>query len=43
VDQTYVAKKKIESKPECGRTVGRPRMSWIEDGENDLCELKVKR
>jgi len=32
-----------ESKPEGRRRTGRPRLTWLEDIERDLRELKLKR
>jgi hypothetical protein len=32
-----------ERKPEGRRKMGRTKMGWLEDAENDLQELKVKR
>jgi len=43
MDQERTAKKIFESKPEGNRRMGRPRMRWLEDGEKDLREMKVKR
>jgi hypothetical protein len=33
----------FESKPDSGTKMGRPRLRWLEDVENDLPELKVSR
>jgi hypothetical protein len=38
-----VAENTYESRPEDRRKVGRTRMRWLEDIENDARELKVKR
>jgi hypothetical protein len=38
-----VAKEMFQSKPESRRKAGRPRMIWMEDTQNVLQELKVKR
>jgi hypothetical protein len=43
VDQTNVAWEIVESKPEGRRKVERRRLRWLEDEENDIRELKVKR
>jgi hypothetical protein len=43
VDQTRVGKQIVESKAEGRRKVGGPRLRWLEDAQNDLWELKVKR
>jgi hypothetical protein len=32
-----------ENMPQVRREVKRPRLRWLEDAENDLQELKVKR
>jgi hypothetical protein len=36
MDETMVAKKIFRCKPEDGRKVGRSRLRWLEDAENDL-------
>jgi hypothetical protein len=41
--QRRVNKNIFESKPEGRRRVGGPRLRELEDAENDLRELKVKR
>jgi hypothetical protein len=41
--QTWVAKKTFEIKPEGRIKVGKPRLRWPDDVENDLRELKVKK
>lgn len=43
VDQRRTVKKVLESKPEGSRRRGRPRLRWVEDVENGLREMKVKR
>jgi hypothetical protein len=42
-DQRRVVKKIFEIKPEGRRKVGRPRLRWLDDVENDLRVIKVKR
>jgi plasmid maintenance system killer protein len=41
--QRRVVKNILESKPEGRRKVGRPRLRWLDDAENDLRVMKVKR
>jgi hypothetical protein len=43
MDQTRMATKIFESKPEVRRNSGKPRLRWMKGGENDLWELKVKK
>jgi hypothetical protein len=43
MDQTWVAMKIFESKPEGRRQARRPRLMWLEDVENDSRYLKVNR
>jgi hypothetical protein len=43
MDQRRVVKKFFENKPEGRRKVGRPRLRWLDDVENDLRVVKVKR
>jgi hypothetical protein len=43
MDQRRVVKKIFESKPEGRRKAGRPRLRWLDDVENDLRVVKVKR
>jgi hypothetical protein len=43
IDQRRVVKKIFDSKPEGRRKVGRPRLRWLDDVENDLRVMKVKR
>jgi hypothetical protein len=38
-----VAKKIFLIELDVRRRVERPRLRWVKDTENDLCELKVKR
>jgi len=41
---SYQGIKKISGcKPEGRRRIGRHGLRWLEDGENDLREMKVKR
>jgi hypothetical protein len=42
-DQRRVVKKIFDSKPEGRRKVGRPRLRWLDDVENDLRVMKIKR
>ena len=37
-----LVKKIFESKPDERRRMERPRLGWLEDGENNLREVKVK-
>jgi hypothetical protein len=43
MDQRRVVKNIFNSKPEGRRKVGRQRLRWLDDVENDLRVLKVKR
>jgi hypothetical protein len=43
MDQRRVVKKIFDSKPEGRRQVGRPRLRWLDDVENDLRVMKIKR
>jgi hypothetical protein len=43
MDQRRVIKKIFDSKPEGRRKVGRPRLRWLHDVENDLRVMKIKR
>jgi hypothetical protein len=43
MDQRRVVKKIFDSEPEGRRKVGRPRLRWLDDVENDLRVMKVKR
>jgi hypothetical protein len=43
MDETWVAIKIFESKPEDRRQLGRPRLRWLEAVENDSRYLKVNR
>jgi hypothetical protein len=43
MDQRRVVKKIFDSKPEGRRKVGRPRLRWLDDVENDLRVTKIKR
>jgi hypothetical protein len=43
MDQRRVVKKIFDSKPEGRRKVGRPRLGWLDDVENDLIVMKIKR
>jgi hypothetical protein len=43
MDQRRVVKKIFDSKPNGRRDVGRPRLRWLDDMENDLRVMKVKR
>jgi len=43
MDHERPVKKIFESKPEGSRRMDRPRMRWLEDGDKDLREMKVKR
>jgi hypothetical protein len=43
LDHGRLVKKTFESKPEGRRRMGRPRMRWLEDVEEDLRERKVER
>jgi hypothetical protein len=43
MDQRRVAKKICGSKSEGRRKVGRPRLRWLDDVENYLRVMKVKR
>jgi hypothetical protein len=42
-DQSRVVLKIFESKPKGRRKLGRPRLRWPDDVENDLRVMKVKR
>jgi hypothetical protein len=35
MNQTRVAKKSFENKPERRRKVGKPKLRWMEDAENE--------
>jgi hypothetical protein len=41
-NQTRVVKKYFESKPEVEKVIN-PELRWLQDGENDLREVKAKR
>ena len=43
MNQRRTVKKVFWSKPEQSRRRGRPRLTWLEDPEKDLWEMKVKR
>jgi hypothetical protein len=43
MDQRRFVKKIFDSKPEGRRKVGRPRLRWLDDVENDLRMMKIKR
>jgi hypothetical protein len=43
VEKTRVARKTFEIMQDGRRKMGRLRMRWLEDGENNLRELKGKR
>jgi hypothetical protein len=43
IDQRRVVKKIFDSKPEGRRKVGRPRLRWLDDVENDLRVMKITR
>ena len=43
IDQGRTVKKIFESKLEGSRRKGRPRLRWLEEVENDLREMKVKK
>jgi hypothetical protein len=43
MQQTKRAKKSFESTGECGRKMGRPRLRWLEDAENGILGLKLKK
>jgi hypothetical protein len=43
MDQRREVKKIFDSKPEGRRKVGRPRLRWLDDVENDLRVMKIKR
>jgi hypothetical protein len=43
MDQRRVVKEIFESKSEGRRKVGRERVRWLDDVENDLRVMKVKR
>jgi hypothetical protein len=42
MDQRRFVKKIFDSKPEGRRKVGRPKLRWLDDMENDLRVMKVK-
>jgi hypothetical protein len=42
MDQTWVAERIAESKPEGRRKARRSRPRWAKDAENDLCEPELK-
>jgi hypothetical protein len=42
-DETRLCKNIYESKPEDRTNMGRSRLGWLKDVENDLRELKVSR
>jgi hypothetical protein len=43
LNRARAAKTVFESKPQGRRKVRRPRLRWLEDGENDLREMLAKR
>jgi hypothetical protein len=43
IDQRKIVKKMFESTSEGRRKVGRPRLRWLDDVENDLRVIKVRR
>jgi hypothetical protein len=43
MEHKRVAKKPSDCMPGGRRKVGRHRLRWLEDADNDLCELKVRR
>jgi hypothetical protein len=43
MDQRRVVKKIYDSKPEGRRKVGRPKLRWLDDVENNLRVMKIKR
>jgi hypothetical protein len=43
MDQRRVVKKIFDSKPERRRKVGRLRLRWLDDVENDLRVMKIKK
>jgi hypothetical protein len=43
MNQGRIFMKIFENKPEGSRRMGRPRLRWLEDVENDLREMKIKR
>jgi hypothetical protein len=43
MDQRRAVKKIFDSKPEERIKVGRPRLRWLDDVENDLRVMKIKR
>jgi hypothetical protein len=43
MDQRRVVKKIFDRKPEGRRKVSRPRLRWLDDVENYLRVMKVKR
>jgi hypothetical protein len=43
MDKTKVTKNIFGSKPGGTRKIGRPRLRRLEDAENDVTELKMKR
>jgi hypothetical protein len=43
MDQRRVVKKIFDNKSEGRRKVGRPRLRWLDDVENDLRVMKIKR
>ena len=43
MDQERAVKKIFESKPDGSRRMGRPRLRWMEDVQNGLWEMKIKK
>jgi hypothetical protein len=43
MDQTRVNKNVLKNKPEGSRKVGRFKLNWMDDEENDFQELKAKK
>ena len=43
MDRGKIVKKIFQSKLEGSRRKGRPRLRWLEEVENDLREMKVKK
>jgi hypothetical protein len=43
MDQRRGVKQIFDSKPEGRRKVGRPRLRWLDDVDNDLRVMKIKR
>jgi hypothetical protein len=43
MDGARMAKKVFVSKPECRRDIGRPKLRWLDDVEDDIKALGIRR